>query len=67
MNIMISYIPLNVTLAKRDIKKTKMAEDLHISGPTLAKFAKNEYVRLDLLEKICKYLDCKIEEVIQII
>lgn len=64
---MISYIPLNVTLAKRNIKKTKMAEDLRISGPTLAKFAKNEYVRLDLLEKICKYLNCKIEEVIEII
>lgn len=64
---MISYIPLNVTLARRNIKKTKMAEDLNISGPTLAKFAKNEYVRLDIIEKICKYLNCKIEEVIEII
>lgn len=64
---MISYIPLNVTLARRNIKKTKMAEDLHISGPTLAKFAKNEYVRLDLIEKICKYLNCKIEEVVEVV
>ena len=64
---MISYRPLHITLAAKEIKKTKMAEDLHISGPTLAKFAKNEYVRLDLLEKICKYLNCKIEEVVEVV
>lgn len=64
---MISYIPLNVTLARKNIKKTKMAEDIKISGPTLAKFAKNEPVKLETLEKICKYLDCRIEDVIEYI
>ena len=61
-DIMISYLPMNVTLAKHDIKRTKMAEDLGISPPTLAKFNKNEYVNLQTLEKICIYLDCRIEE-----
>ena len=63
---MISYLPLNVTLAKHDIKRTKMAEDLGISPPTLAKFNKNGYVNLQILEKICIYLDCRIEDIVEI-
>jgi DNA-binding Xre family transcriptional regulator len=65
-DIMISYLPMNVTLAKHDIKRTKMAEDLGISPPTLAKFNKNEYVNLQTLEKICIYLDCRIEDIVEI-
>lgn len=63
---MISYLPMNVMLARRDIKRTKMAEDLNISPPTLAKFKKNEYVNLQTLEKICIYLDCGIEDIVEI-
>ena len=64
---MISYIPLNVTLAKKNIKKTKLAEDLKLSSTTLAKFAKNEPIKLEILDRICNYLDCSIEEVVEII
>lgn len=63
---MISYLPMNVMLARRDIRRTKMAEDLNISPPTLAKFKKNEYVNLQTLEKICIYLDCGIEDIVEI-
>lgn len=65
-DIMISYLPMNVTLAKHDIKRTKMAEDLGISPPTLAKFNKNKSVNLQTLEKICIYLDCRIEDIVEI-
>lgn len=64
---MISYIPLNVTLAKKNIKKTKLAKDLRLSSTTLAKFAKNEPIKLEILDRICNYLDCSIEEVVEII
>lgn len=64
---MISYRPLHITLAAREIKKTKMAEDIGLTSTTLAKFAKNEPIKFDVLEKICKYLDCRVEEVIEYI
>ena len=46
---MISYRPMNITLATKEILKTKMAADVGISGPTLAKFAKGEPVNLSIL------------------
>lgn len=64
---MLSYIPLNVTLAKKNIKKTKMAEDLGINSFQLAKFSKGEPVKLEMIDKICHYLACKIEDVIEIL
>lgn len=62
---MISYRPLHITLAAKEIKKTKMAEDIGLTSTTLAKFAKNEPIKFDVLEKICKHLDCKVENVIE--
>ena len=64
---MISYRPLHITLAAKEIKKTKMAEDIGLTSTTLVKFAKNEPIKFDVLEKICKYLDCQVEEVIEYI
>ena len=47
--------------------KTKLREEIGFSSTTLAKMAKNEYVSLEIIDKICKHLGCKIEEVIEII
>ena len=62
---MISYRPMNITLATKEILKTKMAADVGISGPTLAKFAKGEPVNLSILEKICNYLDCDFKDLVE--
>lgn len=64
---MISYKPLFKTLVDRDLKKTDLIPMINCSSSTLARFAKNEYVTLEIIEKICLALNCKIEDVIEII
>lgn len=63
---MISYKPLFKLLLERDLTKTQLRESVGFSTATLAKMSKNEYVSLETLENICKYLNCKIEDVIEI-
>lgn len=62
---MISYRPLHITLAAKEIKKSKMAADLGWGTNTLAKLSKNEPMKFKHLEEICQYLDCKIQDVIE--
>lgn len=62
---MFSYRPLFVLLAKREMTKTQLREAIGIGTGTLAKMSKCEYVSMEVLDKICKYLNCKIEDVIE--
>lgn len=64
---MVSYTPLFKLLLEKKMTKTKLREEIGFSSTTLAKMAKNEYVSLEIIDKICKHLGCKIEEVIEII
>lgn len=63
---MISYKPLEKTLIDREIYKSKMCTDLHISPNTQAKFKKGDPVSLVVIEKICGYLNCKIEDIVEV-
>lgn len=64
---MLSYTPLWVTLAKRNMKKTDLISLIGISSSTLAKLSKNEEVSLSVIIKLCSALDCKVEEVIEVV
>jgi DNA-binding Xre family transcriptional regulator len=55
----ISYRPLFVLLASRELKKTDLMSLIGISSGTLARFAKSEAVSLDVIEKLCAYFDCQ--------
>jgi DNA-binding Xre family transcriptional regulator len=61
----ISYRPLFVLLANKGLQKTDLMEKAGISSGTLARFAKNERVSLDVLEKICAALDCQIGDIVE--
>ena len=63
---MISYKPLFRLLLERDMTKTKLREAVGFSSATLAKMSRGEYISLETVENICKYLNCKIEDVIEI-
>lgn len=64
---MISYEPLFHTLIKKGIVMDQLRKDGIISCITIAKFNKHESITLTTLEKICKYLNCKIEEVVELV
>ena len=47
--------------------KTQLREEMGFSTSTLAKMSKGEYVSLEIIDNICQHLNCKVEEVIEII
>lgn len=61
---MITYKPLWKTLIDKDMKKMDLVGDGTVSRGTLAKMGKNQKVSLDIVEKICRRLQCKVEDVI---
>lgn len=61
---MISYAPLLEQLISRNISKTKIKKDLNLSPNTVAKFSTNEVISLDVLDRICEYLNCDYKDVI---
>ena len=63
---MISYKPLFRLLLERNMTKTQLREAVGFSSATLAKMSKGEYISLETIKNICKYLNCKIEDVIEI-
>jgi DNA-binding Xre family transcriptional regulator len=63
----ISYRPLFVLLAQNGMKKTDLLEKVGISPTTLAKFAKNEHVSGDTIEKLCVYFQCQPGDIYEVI
>ena len=63
---MVTYQRLWETLKKKNIRKHDLMEIADISSTTLTKLNKNEIVALTVLIKICKALDCQIEDVVEI-
>lgn len=62
-----SYTKLWKLLIDKNINKTKLRETAGISTGTLAKLGKNDYVSTEVLEKICKALQCDIGDVIEFV
>ncbi|QGQ46377.1 helix-turn-helix domain-containing protein [Metabacillus sediminilitoris] len=59
-----NYKPLEITLIKRGKTRQDLREELNISGATLAKISKREYISLKTIAQICEYLKCDITEVV---
>lgn len=60
----INYEGLFKILENKNITLSKLSEDLNISSATRAKFKKSEYVSLQTLESICKYLSVNINDIL---
>lgn len=61
-----SYKPLWHQLVERNMKKLEFRDCVGMSNSTLAKLGRNEPVSLEIIEKICIKLGCKIEDVVEI-
>lgn len=64
---MVSYKPLWKMLIEKDMKKMQLKELIGCSNGTLARMGKNEYVQMELIDKICEKLECKVEDIVEFI
>ncbi len=63
----ISYKKLWKLLIDRDMKKRELCEKAGVSTTSLAKLGKGENVNTDILVRICKALDCNINDIMEIV
>ena len=63
----ISYNKLWKILIDKNMSKTELIKASGISTNAMAKLGKNEEVRIGVLVKICKVLECTIDDIIEII
>lgn len=59
----ISYNGLWKLLIDKNMQKKDLASQLNISSATIAKMGKGEVVSMEVLERICSYLDCNIGDI----
>ncbi len=62
-----SYKGLWKLLIDNDLKRTDLLTVAKIHPNTLARMGKNEPVSMEALGKICKALDCKLEDIVEYI
>lgn len=63
----VSYDKLWKILEERHMMKTELIRAAKISTNAMAKLGRNEDVRVGILVKICAYLECKIDDIMEII
>lgn len=63
----ISYKPLWHLLVEKEMNKEDLKKVANITSNIVSRMSKNAYVNLDSIEKICLALDCRIENVVEII
>ena len=61
-----SYKKLWKLLIDKDMKKTDLRKAAGISSSCLAKLGKDENVTTDVLLRICKALDCELDDIVEI-
>jgi len=60
-----SYKPLWKLLIDKDMTKKSFMQATSISKSTIDKMGRSEPVSLDIIDRICNYFECRIEDVIE--
>ncbi len=63
----VNYNKLWAILKERGMMKTELTKAAKISTNAMAKLGKNEDVRVEVLAKICTTLECKMDDILEII
>ena len=63
----ICYNRLFKLLIDKKMKKTDLAREAGLTPDTLAKLSKHETVSMETIIKICECLQCRIEDVMELI
>ena len=62
----VSYNKLWKLLIDKQMKRTDFACKAGISSNVLARMGKGQSISLDSLEKICKFLNCKVDDILDL-
>ena len=62
----VSYNKLWKLLIDKGMTKTELRLATDMSTTTLARLGKNETVSMDVMLRICKVLDCKFDDIIDV-
>lgn len=62
-----SYDKLWKILKNKNMKRTDLIREVGITSNSLARLGRNEDVRLEVLAKICKFFECKLDDVVEIL
>ena len=63
----VSYKKLSKLLIDKDMKKKDLCEKADISSASITKMGRNGHVTTEILVKICTALDCKIEDIMEVV
>ena len=63
----VSYKKLWKLLIDKDMKKKDLRIPTGMTTTALAKLGKNEHVNTEILAKICKVLECNIEDIVEVV
>lgn len=63
----VCYNNLFKLLIDKGLKKSDLAKLCNLSSPTMAKLSKNEYVSMDVLVRICRGLDCSLDDIVEVV
>ena len=63
----VSYNKLWKLMIDKKLTKTELTHLAGISTNAMAKLGKNEDVRVNILEKVCIALNCKFDDIVEIV
>ena len=63
----VSYKKLWKLLIDKDMKMKELEEQAKVSHYTVSKMYRGENVTIDILERICKTLDCSLDDIVEFI
>ncbi len=62
---MFKFDRLFITMEKKGISTYKLREECGIDSKTVRRLKANQNIEMKTLDKICAFLDCKIEDVVE--
>ena len=62
---MITYEPFRAYVATKNIKKKDIMENTGISPATMSKLKHDQPVSIEIIGRLCSFLDCSITEIVR--
>lgn len=62
----VDYNGLWKKLREKKLKKQNLVDDLKLSSATVAKMGKGDPISFKVMDKLCEFLDCDINEIIKL-